>query len=270
MTVGDVPFTESADPSQADVNPVDVRVIEDITETERRAPDFGSANTFTLQLAGAAQPVQVLQRRLKRSKARVIVPAIATTSFATSLQSSPAPGANFIYTNTSGVPQNLVSLGAQFVADATVGNRFLTLTIKDGSGNTLVVMQDGAAVVASASIHINAFQGATQANSSSGQTTFPLPQNFQLLPGYTVTLSGIVGPADQFGQINLGISQASGATAAIFHNNPNPLANPTPPPGVGVQVITAPFTFDWESQQPLYGVGVGGPVQVSVIDETYE
>jgi hypothetical protein len=268
MTVGDAPFTDSATPDNMDVNPVDVRVVEDVTETVREAPDYGSANTITLQLAGAAQPVPVLQRRIKRSKARVIVTSLGTP-FSTNLQTSPAAGANFIYTNNSGVPQNIVSVGAQFVADATVGNRFLTLTVKDATGATVLVMQDGTAVTASASIHVNAFQGATQSNSSSGQTTWPLPQNFLLLPGYSLTLSGeIVSSGDQWGQIQIGIIQQT--VSALFHNNPNPLANPNPPVGIGIQVLTAPFEFDWESQQPLWGVGIGGLVTVSVIDETYE
>lgn len=235
-------------------------------DVEKISPDYGSTGTFVLQLAGQAQPVQVLQRRERRNKARVLVMSLGQP-FSTSLQSSPAAGANFIYTNTSGVPQNLVSLAAQFVADATVGNRFLTLTFKDTAGNTVFVVQNQSAVVASGSIHINAVQGATQTNSPSGQTNLPLPQNFLLLPGYTVTLSGIVGPADQFGQINLGISQQS--VTAMFHNRPDILSLPTPPPNTGVQINVAPFAFDWESQQPLYGVGIGGTVQVSIIDESY-
>lgn len=235
--------------------------------TERLAPDYGSTGTFQLQLAGMAQPVQILQRRYRRSKARVLVMSLGAGSAEIS-GSNPAPGTGFTYTNTSGLTQFLQSLSVFFTADATVLNRFLSIRFRDAAGNTLAIVANGAATVASSTITINGYIGASQQNSASGTFTAPLPQNLAIPPGGQIVVTAAsLGPADQFSGIILNFSQTG--VNAVFHNRPDILSLPTIPAMTGIQVSTAPYSFDWESQQPLYGVGIGGLVTVSVIDETY-
>jgi hypothetical protein len=237
--------------------------------TERLAPDYGSTGTFQLQLAGMAQPVQILQRRYRRSKARVLVMSLAggTTELT---PGNPAAGSNFVYTNTTGIPQVLNSAAFRLTTSAVVANRFSSVQIKD-SGGLLVggAFQGGGGTPASSTLTVLAAQGAgastftgTVGNQSVG---FPA---ITIQPGWTVQLlvSGI-DVADQLSNIVLTFTQS--ATTAVFHNRPDILSLPTIPAMTGIQVSTAPYSFDWESQQPLYGVGIGGLVTVSVIDETY-
>jgi hypothetical protein len=268
MTVGDQPFTESAN-DDYNVQPVDVRITEDFTSTERVAPDFGSSNTFTLQLAGAAQPVQLLQRRIKRSKARIIITGLSNT-FTEITPGNPTAGNGFTYTNNTGVPQTLESIRFTLTTDAVVANRFVFVQIKDTAGNFVWSNFDSAAIVASTTLSVYLAQGiANTAGGASGSTLGGLPSTLQLQPGWSVAIFvSAMDAGDQISSIVLTLTGAN--TTAIFHNNANVLANPIPPVGVGVQINAAPFQFDWESQQPLYGVGIGGTVQVSVIDETYE
>lgn len=236
-------------------------------DVEKISPDYGSTGTFVLQLAGQAQPVQVLQRRERRNKARVLVMSLGNMTAQELLIANPAAGSGWTYTNTSGLPQTLQSVQSFFTADATVANRFVSITAHDANNNVLWVVINGTAVVASSTLRINAFVGATQLNSASGTWTAPVPQ-VPIPPGGNIIVSsGTLGPGDTFTQNNITFIQSG--VVAMFHNRPDILSLPTPPPNTGVQITTAPFAFDWESQQPLYGVGIGGTVQVSVIDESY-
>lgn len=257
MTVGDQPFTESAGPDVNDVDPVDVRILEDMTRTERVAPDFGSSGTFTLQLPGAAQPVQVLQRRIKRNKARILVTSFGGTSTASSVSiantgTATNPGANTVLTSVV-VPQaGIYTANWNVILAGTLG----------ATDRNNVVLQVNGVTVATANSGIN-----------TGTLYSQLPDQISVPAGATVQLLIPVANAAAVYAGSLSLLPAGSvgaATSAVFHNRPDPLTNPNLPSGVGIQVLTTPFNFDWESQQPLYGVGVGGLVTVSVIDETYE
>jgi hypothetical protein len=269
MTTYDDEYVEDA-PQVYDGPPIPVHITSGshTDYTERLAPDFGSAGTFVLQLAGAAQPVQVLQRRYRRNKARVLVMSMSGT--VTELTpGNPAPGSTFTYTNTSGQAQTLNSVTWRLVTDATVANRFMSIQIKDASGNVIATaLQTGTGTPASTTItwFASANTGAATFAGASGNQASGLPSVI-LQPGYSVTLA--VSNMDAGDQISNIIFTFTQNNTAIFHNRPDVLSLPTPPPNVGIQVSSAPYSFDWESQQPLYGVGIGGLVTVSVIDETY-
>jgi hypothetical protein len=262
MTVGDQPFTESAAPDANDIDPVDIRIVDDITETRREAPDYGSSNTFTLQLAGAAQPVQILQRRIKRSKARIIVtsmsggstsPTLPNSASAQGQVTSPGAGANISGTiAAANLPAGLYQVTAVTYIDGTPAAATDDDNMKfnqSGGGIQTHIAVPSTGVPTTTTMLVN-FSGA---------------QTIQIQSSNVATAGAVYHASLTVTPISLTV-----ASAAAFHNQTGPLSNPVIPPGVGVQIFTAPFTFDWESQQPLYGVGVGGLVTVSVIDESYE
>jgi hypothetical protein len=256
MTVGDQPFTESAGDTY-DVEPVDVRIQEDLTKVERVAPEYGSSNTFTLQPSGASQPVPVLQRRIKRSKARILVQSLGGTPAAqvatVSAQGNATnPGANTVLASAVVPSAGFYTINWQVILAGT-------LSTADRSN---VLLQ------------VNGVTVATSDNGLNTGTIYPqLPVQIQIPAGATVSL---LIPVANAAAVYSGAFAATAlaaigaASAAVFHNQTAPLSNPVVPPGVGIQIVTAPSIFEWESQQPLYGVGVGGNVQVSVIDESYE
>jgi hypothetical protein len=60
-----------------DITPVDVRIIEDRTALETYTAEFGAYQTVTVPVTGTNMPVQILQRRMKRHRAIIIVQTLA-------------------------------------------------------------------------------------------------------------------------------------------------------------------------------------------------
>lgn len=61
------------------------------------------------------------------------------------------------------------------------------------------------------------------------------------------------------------------ATAIVINSKQDPLTNPNPS-GATYQLAAAPSSLelpDWDSQQPVYAIAIGGAITVSVIDEAY-
>jgi len=62
-----------------------------------------------------------------------------------------------------------------------------------------------------------------------------------------------------------------GATSIVFNSKLDPLTNPLPQGFTVTTPTSLPFLLpEWENQQPLYAIGVGGTPTISVIDEAYE
>lgn len=261
--------------SQSDIYDTDVGYVEDepqvykgpaipvyidpkYNDVERTAPDFGSTGTFILQLPGQAQPVQVLQRRERRNKARIYVASFGGTS-AGSAASISATGAP----NTSPGAGSVLATATVPIAGTYNANWQLVL------GGTLATADRN-----NVALQVNGVTVATSNNGINVGTVYTqTPQQILIPAGATVTLVTIgAGTAASIYQGNFVLTPTTtlgAATAAQFHNRPDVLSNPSPPPNVGITVVAAPFSFDWESQQPLFGVGIGGLVTVSVVDETY-
>lgn len=157
---------------------------------------------------GAAR---LLNRSLRRKRARIIVNSgSGGTPQTTASQSQPLAGANFLYTNTTGAPQTLAAAQATFTTSVVVGNRKVSLQINDAAGRVIASVIDGTLIVASSTITIDAYQGATQTNAASGTTILPIPQNVVIPPNGTVQfLASGIDVADQWSNINL----TFGATA---------------------------------------------------------
>jgi hypothetical protein len=67
-------------------------------------------------------------------------------------------------------------------------------------------------------------------------------------------------------QAKITITALSGATSVVFNSKLDPLTNPTP---TGATYLAAGRLPDWESQQPLYAIAIGGTATVVIQDETY-
>jgi hypothetical protein len=256
MTVGG-PFSVSGSDFQ-DVIPVDVRVVDDATKTESVAPDFGAANTIQLQLAGASQPVQVLTRRVGRSKARILVASLGGIA-------SNTPSQEFYGTvNTPGAGTTIVTSGTLPAGNYQVVVQSLftgTVTFADANNIGLYVGAIEQGVIMQ--------QGSAEFLNTSPTYTVTVPVGGA--PILVKTIGAGSGTAQYYNSITITpVGGTGGASSAIFHARPEVLTNPNIPATVGFQVTTTPFLFDWESQAPLYGVGIGGLVTVSVIDESFE
>lgn len=163
------------------------------------------------------------------------------SSQTTTVQTAPAAGANFIYTNQTGAPQSLLAAQATFVTDAVVGNRKVSLQISDAGGHVIASVIDGTLIVASSTITIDAYQGATQTNAASGTTILPIPQNIIIPPGGTVQfLASGIDAGDQWSAINLTFGTAS--TGTPFTLQLGKRAWPLLLPVTGILVI-APVQF---------------------------
>jgi hypothetical protein len=60
------------------------------------------------------------------------------------------------------------------------------------------------------------------------------------------------------------VTALTGATSVIFNSNQDHLSIPQ-----GYTLIAASFMPDWESQQPLYAIAIGGTANISVWDFSY-
>lgn len=124
---------------------------------------------------------------------------------------NPAAGANFTYTNTSGVPQVLEALKALFTASASAGSRFLQWQILDASSNVLAYGINTAAVVASTSCTVDAAIGNSYQASATGTWQSPLPAGLVIPPGGFVTLITTILAGDQWSAIVLTFGQLGGS-----------------------------------------------------------
>lgn len=258
----------TADPSEYEDVPYDVEHNETspwpseplpvLNMSKRAAPEFGSTGTFVLQLPGQAQVVQVLQRRTNRSEAHVLVASFGGTapSSAVSISNAGAPATS---------PGAGTVLATAVVPSAGVYNANWQVVL----GGTLATADRN-----NVALQVNGVTVATSNNGINVGTVYTqTPQQITVPAGAAVTLVTIAaGTAASIYQGNFVLSPTTtlgAATAAIFHNRPEILTNPVPLPNVGIQILSAPFIFKWESQQPLYGIGIGGVVPVSIIDEAY-
>ncbi len=242
---------------------VPVRVVKS-GEEKIVAPEYCSLQTWTIPQWNVAQPAQILTRQLTRYQSRLFLQPTSPGSGET-IVPAPAVDTSIIYTNNTGVPQTLQSLRAALTTDATVGNRFAAVQIKDASGNILFAVSNGTATPASTTVTVTGYVGATQSNSASTFTA-PLPGTVSIPVGGTVTILGQQGAtADQWSSA---ILTFTGSTPAVWINSkPEPLVQPNGPFGF---LLPASTLFVWESQEPCYVICVGSGVsQISVEDQIY-
>jgi hypothetical protein len=239
-----------------------------VTEiSERAAPEYGSCMTWPVGQAGLTPPTQILTRRIRRHKAKLFVSSLGLG--VTDLQvANPAPAtANvLVYTVPAGQTVNLDSLTFIYTSDATVGNRAVTVNITDAAGNLVARSPAFSAIPASTVNTYSGWIGNSLTGAATGNSYGPLP-NIPLQSGWQVRIvtTGTIGAADQISAITLSVNTTTGSTI-VFNSKLDPLTNPTP---TGFNISSTGPLPDWESQQPLYAIAIGGTAVVSVIDESY-
>jgi hypothetical protein len=181
----------------------------DLSETA--APEYGACMTWNVPQAGVGQPVQLLQRRIRRHKAKFMVVSIPTS---VPIITQPAvPASTVAQQNTNQFPVQVVLSG--FTATAVFVNG-----IQVGTGNGTYT------VPANGSISVTYSVAGTWAWTALTTTTGTIMLNSKLDP--------LQGASPQ------------GFTVAVTGSLP-----------------------DWETQQPLYAIGIGGTGAISVWDEAY-
>lgn len=162
---------------------------------------------------------------------------------------NPAPGAGF--STTIQAPCQLNSVFFKLVTSAAVANRFASVRIADASGNPIVTIADGSAIVASTTVLFSLAQGmGSTLSGASGTNTGGLP-NLTLQPGWTVSIFVTAeDAADQVSQI-----------AMVFTNTGTGPSNPS-----GSYLPALATTPPIRHNEPVYGVSPV-PCRVSVLVE---
>jgi hypothetical protein len=65
----------------------------------------------------------------------------------------------------------------------------------------------------------------------------------------------------------ISIISLTGATAVVFNSKPDSLNGPLPQGATFLAIGTR--IIEWENQEPLYAIAIGGTAQVTAIDESY-
>lgn len=256
MTVGE-PFSVSAN-QELGILPVDVRVVDDVTDTRSEAPEFGGTSTFTLPVAGTAQPVQLLQRRRLRYKARVYIVSfngITGNTLINEGNTASGPAAGTTITSLGPLAPGTYTIN---VSNLLTG----TPTFADAFNTQLLL---GATVIGTMGS-----QGSAEFVNENPPITVIIPAGSSGAAAtlFLKTIGAGGGTASYYGQIMATpLTGSGGASQAILHYRIEPLMNANPQ--TGIQIPLAPYTLEFQSQEPLYGVGLGGTVTVAVIDESY-
>lgn len=135
--------------------------------------------------------------------AQRILTAGVGNGFQETTPANPAAGANFTWTNTTGIPITLQSFSFLFTASSTAGNRNVIATLSDAQGNLIAVIRNGTAVVASTALTFSAALGSANESDASGfcpLTLWSLPMQ----PGWVLAtqINGILA-GDQISNITL-------------------------------------------------------------------
>lgn len=201
------------DQTQHEDNPWPAEPLPVVSVEQREAPQYGSCMTWTIPAAGVGQPVQILQRRTKRYKAKVSIvslPAILTTITAPAV---PATGV---------AQQNLNASPVQ-----------------------VVISPNGATITA---VTINGVVAGTAAG------TYIVPGFGSIAISYTVAI-----PTWTW--------QVIGTGTVIVNSKLDPLQGANPQGATYAAAGTQ--CLEWDTQQPLYAIGIGGGAVVTSVDEAF-
>lgn len=198
------------DQTQHEDSPWPAEPLPVVSMEQREAPQYGSCMTWAIPAAGVGQPVQILQRRTKRYKAKVSVvslPAILTTITAPAV---PASG----------------------VAQYNNSNSPVTVTVTGGAVTVIAV------------------NGVTT-GLTSGPVIVPANGN--------ITLTYSVAPTWTW--------QVAGTGTVVVNSKIDPLQGANPQ---GATYAAAGTQFlEWDTQQPLYAIAIGGAAVISSVDEAF-
>jgi len=102
-----------------ETNPWPSQPLRVVSATQEEAPQYGSCMTWTVPQAGTGQPVQILQRRLRRNEARLYLVSLPTI---TTLIAAPAvPASGVAQYNNTGQPVTVTVTGGTVTGIAVNG-----------------------------------------------------------------------------------------------------------------------------------------------------
>lgn len=238
--------------------PVTVHIASSNAKPVRPASaEYGNCMTWAIDtLLNMGKPVQILPRRYRRTKARILLSSLGPIGAVSSLQGTvTAPAAN----------TTILTIG---VANILPGEYVITWTVSL-AGTPAAPENDNF------QLRIGAVTVATSSNPGAvGE--FPQPNYGPVfLTGalaVSVRTGAGVGTAGAIYEVSLSlipVVPSTGFATLVLNSKQEPLMQSLP---AGMQ-IAAPISFDWENQQPCYAVllpGSSGPVQVAVLDQAYE
>lgn len=122
MTIGEY-VTDDADDYSGDVSPWPAEPLQVLNVGERAAPDYGATTTWNVPQSnvGTNQPVQILQRRIKRSKARLTLTVLPTITTVNNLAAPAVPASGVAQYNNFGIPVTVTVTGGTVTAIAVNG-----------------------------------------------------------------------------------------------------------------------------------------------------
>jgi len=223
------------------------------------APEYASVNTWAINtLAVMGAPVQILPRKYRRHKARIYIPSLGTITgtppTAEGSVTSPGTSATIASITAPNVPLGDLLIKWNVSLGGTVGTVDANNFKIQGGGISTALTSDNPGAVG----------GPWEQEA--------VQQLVTAQPGSPLTVKSIAaGTVASVYTAQIAIQTLSAITGTMwFASIIDRLTLAVPQ---GLQVTTAPFFFEWESQRPLYVIlsaGSAGPLSVSVIDESYE
>jgi len=222
------------------------------------SPEFGTCVTWSVDtLANMGQPLRLLTRRYRRTKAKIIISNLGPFGAAAGAQGTQAaPAAN---------TQICV-----IAASTVVPGWYMIKWNVNLSGTTGAPEEDNFQLRLGAStLDTSSNPGAAGSFPQSDYgPVYINNQGVAIRSGTNVATAASVYGADV--QI-VPVNAPPGGGNIILNSHQEQLMQPTAP--AGAIIATAPITIEWENQNPLYAVvapGGNGPVQVAVVDQAYE
>jgi hypothetical protein len=228
-----------------EAEPVEPLVIKDVGK--REAPQYGACMTWVVPQSGIGnnQPIQILQRRRTRTKGTITIASLG------------------------GAPVTVSAIGTS--TGLTAGQTLASAAVTQSSVYTIswnVQLTATVGVTNNLQLEINGtpIQGATYRLASG---TYPqLTWTGFIAAGSTITINAI--NTDATGTTSaqfVATSGTVGAATILFNSKQDPLTGPNPQ-GAMFQNV-GQRALQWENQQPLYAIALGGTATINVIDEAY-
>lgn len=130
--------------------------------------------------------------------------AFLTKTFKSVVVASPAVGQEWSQAVPAGVEWELISASFKLACSAVVQNRNVRVRFADGSGNVFLQVSTGGNAAANSTDLFNMQPSNTSAINTGQTGTIPIPPDFILPAGYTITTNTLLlDVGDQYSQIHL-------------------------------------------------------------------
>lgn len=225
----------------------------------RAAAEYGDCMNWSVDtFANMGKPLALLQRRYRRTKARIYVPNLGGPILASAEQSlefqgqaaAPAANGNVVNVAAGIIPPGTYQVAWTVELDGTPGAGDIDNFKLTVNGSTVLVSTNDGAV---------------------GRYIQPTVIVTVQSGGGAAIKAVAIATAGSIYSAQMVFTPVLAPTAAIvFNSRQEPLMQAIP---VGYYVTEAPYELQWENQKPCYAVlqpGGVGPISISVLDQAYE